>query len=79
MTGSFFDRFLHPRVARVATAGAAVWIGSFAVALVGLVLRHGDPTTAALLFFLSGLVGLLGMLLLAGCAGYLLVGKLRAS
>ncbi|AZH26577.1 hypothetical protein [Haloplanus aerogenes] len=74
---SFFDRFVHPRIARVATAGALLWAGSFLVAVAGLVIRGGQPNTAATLFFLSGVVGLVGMLVLAGCGCYLFGMRLR--
>ena len=68
----FFDRFTHPRLATVATAGAALWLGSFVVAAAGLGLRAaGRALLGARLFFLSGLVGLVGMLVLAACACWL--------
>ncbi|SEA07873.1 hypothetical protein SAMN04488065_1723 [Haloplanus vescus] len=69
---SFFDRFVHPRLARVATAGAALWAGSFLVAAVGLGLRGTAPTTSGTLFFLSGLTGLGGMVVLGLCGLWLL-------
>ncbi|WP_435068921.1 hypothetical protein [Haloplanus sp. C73] len=69
---SFFDRFVHPRLARIATAGAALWAGSFLVAAVGLGLRGTAPTTSGTLFFLSGLAGLGGMALLTACGLWLL-------
>jgi len=74
---SFFDRFVHPRIARVATAGAVLWAGSFLVAVAGLGVRGGQPNTAATLFFLSGVVGLVGMVVLAVCGLYLLGIRLR--
>jgi len=74
---SFFDRFVHPRVARVATAGATLWAGSFLVAAVGLAVRGGRPNAGATLFFLSGVAGLGGMVVLAGCGLYLLAVRLR--
>lgn len=74
---SFFDRFVHPRVARVATAGAVLWAGSFLVAVGGLAVRGSQPNTGATLFFLSGVVGLVGMVVLAVCGLYLLGVRLR--
>jgi hypothetical protein len=57
---SVCDRFVHPRVARVATAGAALWAESFPVAVAGLAVRGGRPNAGAPLCFLSGVVGLGG-------------------
>jgi len=74
---AFFDRFVHPRVARVATTGAALWAGSFLVAAAGLGVRDSQPNAAATLFFLSGIVGLVGMVVLAGCGLYVLGVRLR--
>lgn len=68
----FFDRFVHPRLARVATVGGGLWMGSFVVAAVGLALRGMHrPTLGARLFFLSGLVGLVGVAILGGCLCWL--------
>ncbi|MFB6196489.1 MAG: hypothetical protein ABEI80_09985 [Haloplanus sp.] len=69
---AFFDRFVHPRLARVATAGAVLWGGSFLIAAAGLLVRGGRPGTGATLFALSGLVGLAGMVVLGTCGLYLL-------
>jgi hypothetical protein len=74
---SFFDRFVHQRVAGVATAGATLWAGSFLVAAVGLAVRGSRPNTSATLFFLSGVAGLGGMVVLVGCGCYLLAVRLR--
>jgi hypothetical protein len=74
---SFFDRFVHPRVAGVATAGAVLWAGSFLVAVAGLAVRGSQPSAGATLFFLSGVVGLGGMVVLAVCGLYLLGIRLR--
>lgn len=74
---SFFDRFVHPRVARVATVGAALWAGSFLVAALGLGVRGSQPNAAATLFFASGVVGLGGMVILAVCGLYLVGVRLR--
>lgn len=71
MPEAFFERFVHPRLARVATAGAALWLGSFFVAATGLGLRASRPGTAATLFFLSGVVGLVGMVVLGACVLWL--------
>lgn len=76
---SFFDRFVHPRVARVATAGATLWAGSFLVAVGGLAVRGSQPNAAATLFFLSGVVGLVGMVVLAACGLYVLGLRLRGA
>lgn len=69
----FFDRFVHPRLARVATAGAIVWLGSFLVAGIGVAFGEVGPLRAADLFFLSGVLGLVGLLTVAAC-GFFLVG-----
>lgn len=74
---SFFDRFVHPRVAGVATAGAGLWAGSFLVAVAGLAVRGSRPSAGATLFVLSGVVGLGGMVVLAVCGLYLLGLRLR--
>jgi len=68
----FLDRFVHPRLAAVALAGAALWAGSFLVAAAGLLLRgSGRAALGGELFFLSGLVGAVGILVLLACAAWL--------
>lgn len=79
---TFLDRFVHPHLAAVAIVGAALWLGSFLVAAAGLWFRGtGRAVFGEQLFFLSGLVGLLGMLVLAACAcwlaGYWLLRRVR--
>lgn len=78
-TGSFLNRFVHPRLAAVAIGGAALWGGSFLVAAVGVVLRRiGEhAVVSAELFFLSGLLGLLGMAILALCGLWLVGVRVR--
>jgi len=69
----FFDRFTHPWLARFATVGGAVWLVSFLVAAAGLgVEATGRGALGASLFLLSGVVGLLGILVLGACACWLL-------
>ena len=71
---SFLDRFVHPRVAAVALAGAGIWLVSFGVAATGVVLRdtgHGSLFVFQL-FFGSGVLGLFGMAVLAACGIYLI-------
>lgn len=72
MTDTFFDRFVHPRLAVVATAGALLWGGSFLLGAAGVVLRgRAGAELAPLLFFASGVVGLAGMVVLGACALWL--------
>jgi|GEM_PF-2362197 len=70
---SFLDRFVHPWVAAVALAGAAIWFLAFVVAAAGLAIRYlgNDPHLFFLLFAISGWMGLAGMALLAVCGLYL--------
>lgn len=67
----FFDRFIHLWLARVAAAGAAVWLSSFLLTAVGVVVDVW-PLGAADRFFLSGLLGLVGLLVVAACVRWLL-------
>lgn len=73
----FFDRFVHPRLARVATAGGIVWLISFLVAGIGVAFGAAGPLAAADLFFLSGVLGLVGLLTVAACGFFLLGIALR--
>jgi hypothetical protein len=74
---SFLGRFVHPRLAAIVLAGTVLWGVSFLIAATGLVMRSsGDPLLVAQLFFLSGIVGVGGMTIIAVCAlwlGYLRV------
>ncbi|MFB6184895.1 MAG: hypothetical protein ABEI96_10105 [Haloarculaceae archaeon] len=69
---TFFDRFVHPRLAAAATAGFGVWALSFLIAGSGLALRAtASYRGAALAFALSGWIGLAGIAVLACCALWL--------
>jgi steroid 5-alpha reductase family enzyme len=69
---SFFDRFVHPRLAAIVLAGIVLWGVSFLIAATGLVMRStGDPLLAVQLFFLSGIVGVGGMTIIAVCVLWL--------
>lgn len=62
----FLDRFVHPRLAALSLFGIGIWAVSFLVAATGVGLRAvGSYDPAAHLFFYSGLIGLLGICLLA--------------
>ena len=68
----FFDRFVHPQLARVALGGVLIWLGSFVVAAAGLGVHGlGRYALGGLLFFLSGVVGLVGVAVLGACALWL--------
>jgi hypothetical protein len=69
---SFLGRFVHPRVAAIVLAGIVLWGVSFLIAATGLVMRsNGDPLLAAQLFFISGIVGVFGMGVIAACVLWL--------
>jgi hypothetical protein len=71
---SFLRRFVHPRLAAVAIGGAGVWGVSFLVAGTGVALQStGRFVLGAQLFFLSSLLGIVGILVL-GCCTLWLVG-----
>ncbi|WP_423745774.1 hypothetical protein V5735_07420 (plasmid) [Haladaptatus sp. SPP-AMP-3] len=75
---SFLHRFVHPRLAAVAIGGAGLWGVSFLVAAAGVGLRStGRVVLAAQLFFLSSLVGLLGIFTLGCCALWLVGLRVR--
>ncbi|MFB6166260.1 MAG: hypothetical protein ABEJ31_13960 [Haloarculaceae archaeon] len=70
----FFDRFVHPWLAAATTVGLVTWLVSFLLAATGVIGEnlsgyYHSPT----LFFASGLVGLLGILILAVCTAIFLV------
>lgn len=70
--GSFLDRFVHPRLAAVVVVGITLWGGSFLIAATGLALQpSGDAPLVATLFFVSGIVGVLGMAIVSGCGLWL--------
>lgn len=73
---SYLDRFVHPWVAAIATAGALLWLASFLVAAIGLGIRTSSPLLSIRLFAASGYLGLAGMGTIAACALWL--GGLRA-
>jgi hypothetical protein len=68
---SFLGRFVHPWVAAIATAGVVLWGISFLVAATGLAFRSTETLLAIDLFFASGVLGVFGMAVLAGCALWL--------
>lgn len=70
---SFLDRFVHPWVAAIALAGAGIWLISFGVAAVGVILQETGNGSLLIfqLFFGSGVLGLIGMVILAACGLYL--------
>lgn len=68
----FFYRFAHPGLAVVSTVGAVLWFAGFVLAGVGVVLRPSDPTAAYALFYYGGVVGALGVLVIAAVVVYLL-------
>jgi hypothetical protein len=68
---SFLDRFVHPWVAAIAIAGVVLWAISFLVAATGLAFRSTDAMLAVNLFFASGVLGVFGMVVLAGCGLWL--------
>lgn len=69
---SFFDRFVHPWLAGVATLAVSAWGLSFLVAASGLAAQATDRSMLAfMLFFTSGLVGAAGTATLVACALYL--------
>ncbi|WP_160135209.1 hypothetical protein [Halococcus salsus] len=68
---SYLDRFVHPRVAAIATVGALLWLASFAVAAIGLGIRTSSPLWSIRLFAASGYLGLFGMGTIAACALWL--------
>lgn len=75
---AFFDRFVHPRLARVALGGVAVWLVSFGVAAAGLGVRElGRYALGGLFLFLSSLLGLLGVAVLGACALWLVGVRVR--
>ncbi len=76
--GSFLDRFVHPRLAAVAIVGAGVWGVSFLVAGTGVALQSsGKFVLGAQLFFLSSLLGVVGILALGCCALWLVSVRIR--
>jgi hypothetical protein len=68
---SFLGRFVHPRLAAIVLAGIVLWGVSFLIAATGLVVRSGDPLLAAQFFFVSGVVGVGGMAVIAVCGVWL--------
>ena len=74
----FFDRFVHPRLARVALGRVLIWLGSFVIAAAGLGVRGlGRYAFGDLRFFLSGVVGLVGVAVLGACALWLVGVRLQ--
>lgn len=67
----YLDRFHNPRIALVATVGAAIWLCSFLVAGTGVVLRSSNSRVAVTLFALSGPLGLVGVAVVAVAAAWL--------
>ncbi len=71
---SFWDRFVHPRIAKIALGGMALWGCAFLIAAPGVIIEYtGRGLLSAQLFFLSSLVGVLGIFIL-GCCVLWLVG-----
>ncbi|GGL52611.1 hypothetical protein [Halocalculus aciditolerans] len=70
---SFFDRFVHPYVAMVVVVGIAIWFLSFFVAAAGLYFQRlaGEYQLAVLLFYYSGVIGTIGIVVIAACILYL--------
>lgn len=69
---SFLDRFVHPRLAAIAIGGATLWGVSFLVAASGVAFRaSGRFILGAQLFFLSSLIGVVGIFVLGLCALWL--------
>lgn len=71
----FFDRFVHPRLAMIATGGVGIWLLSFFVAASGVIAEHvyADFGLAARLYFYSGVVGIVGIVVVGVVALYLVV------
>ncbi|WP_248895800.1 hypothetical protein [Haloplanus halobius] len=64
----FFDRFVHPWLARVAALGLGLWAIAFLLATGGLAARDLLAGRIAVqLFFYSGVLGTLGILILGVC------------
>jgi len=64
----FFDRFVHPWLARAATLGFGLWILAFLLAAGGLAGNRipGDQYEV-FLFLYSGVIGTLGIIVLGVC------------
>jgi len=64
----FFDRFVHPWLARVATLGVGLWVLAFLLAAAGLAGNRipGDQYEAWF-FLYSGVIGTLGIIVLGAC------------
>lgn len=80
---SFFDRFVHPWLARAATLGIGLWVVAFFLATGGLAgNRIPGNQYEVLLFFYSGIIGTLGIVVLGVCtlilAGFFVRRELRA-
>jgi hypothetical protein len=67
-TDGFFDRFVHPWLARAATLGFGLWLVAFVLAAGGLAGNRipGDQYEV-LLFLYSGVIGTLGIVVLGIC------------
>jgi hypothetical protein len=64
----FFDRFVHPWLARAATLGVGLWAVAFVLATGGLAARRLLAGRLSVqLFFYSGVLGTLGILILGVC------------
>lgn len=64
----FFDRFVHPWLARVAALGLGLWGIALVLAMGGLAARRLPAGRIVVqLFFYSGVIGTLGILILGVC------------
>ncbi|WP_336001346.1 hypothetical protein [Halorientalis halophila] len=63
----FFDRFVHPWLARAGALGFGLWLVAFGLATGGLAARGTANRIAVQLFFYSGVIGTLGILVLGAC------------
>lgn len=68
---SFLDRFVHPRLAAIVLTGIVLWGFSFLIAATGLTVRGSNPLLSAQLFFISGVIGVFGMGVIAVCCLWL--------
>jgi uncharacterized membrane protein YqgA involved in biofilm formation len=65
---SYLDRFVHPILAAIVTIGCVLCVISFLIAGIGVVLRSGGAFEIAVqLLFVSGLIGVPGILLVTAC------------